>query len=167
MLADVDGLPAYNDMTTPTRALSEVWAQHEDLLGSVDAGAEAPSATDLNERVTVPTALVQAARRVVRASRAAADNAVRRHSALVLGRVETRQDATVKLFRDSVSVFERLRHPSRGREIAVGDNLGKVVQALEVIEGALAGRMGRFFETVEDLMDLLEAANKRDGVERE
>jgi hypothetical protein len=36
---------------------------------------------------------------------------------------------------------------------------------LEIIEGALEGRMGNFFATVEDLMDLLDAANERDGVD--
>jgi hypothetical protein len=85
---------------------------------------------------------------------------------LVLGHSEVRQDPTVKVFRDSVRIFERLRHPQRGREIAVAaETLPKLLRALEIIEGALEGRMGNFFATVEDLLDLLDAANERDGVD--
>ena len=168
VLTDVDSLPAYSDMTTPTRELSQVWAQHEDVLGSVDTDGN--QASDVNRdsdpRMTVPTVVVRAARSVVVASLAGDLNARRRHSALVLGRSEVRQDPTVKVFRDSVRIFERLRHPQRGREITVtAETLPKLLRALEIIEGALEGRMGNFFATVEDLMDLLDAANERDGVD--
>jgi hypothetical protein len=168
VLTDVDSLPAYSDMTTPARELSQVWAQHEDVLGSVDTDGN--HASDVNRdsdaRMTVPTVVVRAARSVVVASRAGDLNARRRHSALVLGRSEVRQDPTVKVFRDSVRIFERLRHPQRGREITVTEGtLPKLLRALEIIEGALEGRMGNFFATVEDLMDLLDAANERDGVD--
>jgi hypothetical protein len=161
-------VPAYSDIGKPTRALSDVWASHEGILGAAD-----PDDVDAQDadpppdaRVTVPTIVIRAAQRVVVATRAGANNSRRRHSALVLRRVELGHDPTVKLFRDSVRVFERFRHPQRGREISVTDDtVPKALAALEVIEGALEGRMGSFFATVEDLLDVIEAANERDGVE--
>jgi hypothetical protein len=168
VLTDVDSVPAYSDMTAPARELTDVWAQHEDVLGSVDGDGHETSEVNRGSeaRVTVPIVVVRAAHNLVVASRAGELNARRRHSALVLGRVEVRQDPTVKVFRDSVDTFERLRHPQRGRRIAVAaETLPRVVRALEVIEGALEGRMGNFFATVEDLMDLLDAANEREGVD--
>jgi hypothetical protein len=165
VLADVESVPAYSDMTKPSRDLSDAWAKHEDILGSVDLeeGSLLGDGPAPDVRVTVPSAIVRAARRVVAASRAADFNARRRHSALVLGRVEVRQDPTVKVFRENVAVFERLRHPQRGREVVIaGDTLPRLLRSLEIIEGALEGRMGSFFATVEDLMDVLEAANERE-----
>lgn len=165
VLTDVESVPAYSDMTSPSRDLSDAWAKHEDILGSGDleedslpVGGPAPDG-----RATVPSLIVSAARRVVAATRTADLNARRRHSALVLGRVEVRQDPTVKLFRESVAVFERLRHPQRGREVVIAaDTLPRLLRALEIIEGALEGRMGSFFATVEDLLDVLDAANERE-----
>lgn len=169
VLTDVEAVPAYIDVGKPTRALSKVWASHEDILGPADPEGADPQDPDPppDGRVTVPTVVIHAVRRVVIATRAGATNSRRRHSALVLGRVELGHDPTVKLFRDSVRVFERLRHPQRGREISVTDDtVPKALAALEVIEGALEGRMGSFFATVEDLLDVIEAANERDGVEQ-
>lgn len=170
VLTDVDSVPAYSDISAPARELSDTWALHEDVLGP--AGGDADPGRDGHSgpeaRVTIPTVIFGAARRVVEASRAAGLNRRRRHSALVLGRIEVRHDPTVNVFRDSVAVFERLRHPQRGRDVQVAEETGPLlVRALETIEGALEARMGRFFTTVEDLMDVLEAANTRDtGVEK-
>ncbi len=69
----------------------------------------------------------------------------------------------MKVFRESVAVFERLRHPQRGREVVIAeDTLPRLLRSLEIIEGALESRMGSFFATVEDLMDVLGAANERE-----
>lgn len=68
------------------------WGPLEQVIpvpGAVD-GEAAP-------RMTVPVSIVEAARRVASATHAGSMNARRRHSALVLGRVETREDATVNL----------------------------------------------------------------------
>ncbi|CAI9413322.1 hypothetical protein HIDPHFAB_01991 [Nocardioides sp. T2.26MG-1] len=89
-------------------------------------------------------------------------NARRRHSALVLGRVETREDATVNLFRDSLRDIERVRHPGRGREVDMDDLRTRFPRALQVVEGVLQSRLTNFFETVDDLSDLLDAANERE-----
>jgi hypothetical protein len=164
VLADVEGVLEYSDLTGPARELSEVWERNEGVLGRADSAmeSEAQSETTVDARMTVPTALVEAARKVVLANHRAAMNNLRRQSALVLGRVEVRNDPTVKLFRDSVRVFEKLRHPQRGREVRLEDS-DKIERALEIIESALVGRLGSFFETVQDLQDVLDAANERVG----
>jgi hypothetical protein len=167
VLTDVDAVPAYSDMSKPTRELSDAWAAHEDILGPADPEEGVPDDDPPPDaRMTVPTVVVRTVRKVVIATRAGATNSRRRHSALVLGRVELGQDPTVMLFRDSVRVFERLRHPQRGREIEVTDDtMSRVMRSLEIIEGALEARMGSFFATVEDLLDVIEAANERDGAD--
>lgn len=165
VLTDVESVPAYSDITTPARELSDKWALHEDVLGPAegDANYAKDGHPGPEARMTIPTVIFGAARRVVEASRAAGLNRRRRHSALVLGRVEVRQDPTVNVFRDSAAVFERLRHPQRGRDVQVTEEtVPRLTRALEIIEGALEARMGRFFTTVEDLLDVLEAANARD-----
>jgi hypothetical protein len=170
VLPDVE-VPPYSDMTKPTRELSDVWAAHEDMLGPADPRDRVTLDAEDSElspdaRMTVPTVVVRAAARVVVATRNSAKNSHHRHSALVLGRVDLGADPTVKVFRDSARVFEQLRHPQRGREVSVTDDtVTRVRRALEVIEGALEARMGSFFATVEDLLDVLEAANKRDGAD--
>ncbi|WP_432889283.1 hypothetical protein ACQPYH_09905 [Kribbella sp. CA-245084] len=167
VLADVDSVPPYSPMSKPARELSEVWAEHEDILGPAEMeDTLSEDGRVAGVRVTVPGVVVQAARRVVVASRTGELNARQRHSALVLGRVEVRLDASVKVFRESVAIFERLRHPQRGRDVTVSaETLPRLVKALEIIEGALEGRMGSFFAAVEDLGDILHAANERDGVD--
>ncbi len=79
----------------------------------------------------------------------------------MLGRMEVRQDPTVRVFQESVTVFEQVRHPQRGREVDLEKVVSQVDEALEVIERALETRLGSFFQTVEDLMDVLAAANER------
>lgn len=113
-LADVEAVPAYSDLAEPARQLASVWTEHQDVLGS--AAVEDPASNEEESssdgRATVPKVVIVAARKVVVASIAARGNSRRRHSALVLGRVEAGQDPTVKLFSESVRAFEKVRHPS-------------------------------------------------------
>jgi hypothetical protein len=164
ILDDVDALPAKSDTSTPARLLVEEWHLHQDVVGPVDQIIPVPSAEDgeAAPRMTVPVSIVEAARRVAAATHAGTMNAQRRHSALVLGRVEAREDATVKLFRDSLRDIERVRHPGRGREVDVEDLRTRFPRALQVVEGVLQSRLTNFFDTVDDLSDLLDAANERE-----
>ena len=111
--------------------------------------------------MSVPVSLMESARKVVLSAITASENAQRRRSALVLGRSEAALDSTVRVFQDSVAIFEQARHPQRGREIDVAAVLARTTQALEVIENALEARLGSFFGTVEGLMDIINAANER------
>jgi hypothetical protein len=76
--------------------------------------------------------------------------------------METREDATVKLFRDSLRDIERVRHPGRGREVDIDDLRTRFPRALQVVEGVLQSRLKNFFKTVDDLRDVLDAANERE-----
>jgi hypothetical protein len=140
-----------------------VWQRYPDLLGAIDSRILAPPARgeELEPLVSVPVAVAEAARQVAEASLAGTHNNVRRRSALVLGRMEVKADATVRLFQKSVDVFEKARHPQRGRDLNVEESIERVDQALGVIEAALEARIGSFFRTLEDLTDVLDAANER------
>ena len=164
VLDDVDALPARSDTSTPAQLLVQEWQVHQDVVGPLEQVIPVPIAVDRESapRMTVPVSIVEAARRVASATHAGSMNARRRHSALVLGRMETREDATVNLFRDSLRDIERVRHPGRGREVDMDDLRTRFPRALEVVEGVLQSRLTNFFETVDDLSDLLDAANERE-----
>lgn len=170
VLKDVEALPTRSDASTPAQRLVEEWGNHQDVLGSLEQSIPIPSTYDGEAvpRMTVPVAVVEAARRVAAATHSGTLNARRRYSALVLGRIETRDDATVNLFRDSLRSIEQVRHPGRGREVNMDVLRTKFLRALEVVEGVLQSRMKNFFDTVDDLSDLLDAANEREdgAVER-
>jgi hypothetical protein len=166
VITDAGEVPHHKDVSKPAADLATTWNSYPTELGPVGTPVSAAPPTDgATPRVTVPAALVEAARKVAETSLTATENARRRRSALVLGRLEARQDATVRLFHDSVMEFERLRHPQRGREIDVPDALVRARRALLVIEATLEARLGQFFETVEDLMDVINAANERTEAE--
>jgi hypothetical protein len=99
-LGDVEMVPAYSNPTEPARELAEVWVQNETILGPVGADSDVTRAPESPEaRLTVPTALLYAAQKVVRTSLNGTSNARIRYSALVLGRAESREDPAVKLFK--------------------------------------------------------------------
>jgi len=162
-LTDAGEVPTHMPVSEPAHALASTWLAYPSQLGPIDtptvSGPAGPDA--LESLITVPAAVVEAARKVGHASRVGSDNARRRRSALVLGRMEVRQDPTVRVFQQSVTVFEQVRHPERGREVDLEKVVSQVDGALEVIERALEARLGSFFQTVEDLMDVLAAANEQ------
>jgi hypothetical protein len=166
VIADAGALPPYTDVSEPAKALAQAWESYPSELGSVGTPIVSEATSDeYRPLVTVPSPLLEAARKVAEASLTATENGRRRRSALVLGRQEGGRDATVKLFHESVRVFETARHPQRGREINLEEALPRARQALIVIEATLATRIGHFFETVEDLMDVINAANERTASE--
>jgi hypothetical protein len=166
VITDAGEVPAHMPLSQPAQELASTWSAYPIELGPIDTPISAGPATQgaVEPLMTVPVALVEAARQVAHASRAATENARRRRSALVLGRMEATLDPTVRIFQESVTVFEKVRHPRRGREVDIEDVVPRVREALVVIETALEARLGSFFQTVEDLMDVLTAANERTEV---
>lgn len=164
VLDGVGEVPPHVALSEPAKDLAAAWEAHPTSLGPVHNSVMRDDRdSDEIALMAVPTELVEAARLVAVASLTATDNSRRRRSALVLGRAELRVDPSVRVFQQSVSVLEQVRHPQRGREIDVDKVRTDVLQALPVIEAALEARLGSFFETVEDLMDVLNSANDRSG----
>lgn len=163
VITDAGEVPAHVPLSRPAHQLASVWQSHPDRLGPVENPVTAAVTRDgdVEPIMTAPVALVEAARQVAEASLTVTENSRRRRSALVLGRMELRLHPTVRIFQESVNVFEQLRHPQRGREVNLDAVLDRVDDALVVIESALEARLGSFFESVEELMDVLAAANER------
>lgn len=162
VMTDVGEMPRYADTSTPAQALTKVWETHEARLGPINTPIRPDSAPqDPDPVMAVPVVMVEAARRVVQVTSTATENRRRRRSALVLGRQETRRDATVELFHSSVRIFENVRHPQRGREFELEKTIAKIDMALPVIESALEARLGDIFESVESMLDVISAANQR------
>lgn len=131
---------------------------------NVGAGDESEDSTAGGSGlVPVPETVLDAARDVIEAHRSGSTRAHEMRSALVFGAGQTGGSAsTVKVVKDAVNAFERFRHPlgddlstwvDRGPEYYVGH--------LEVIEQALHGRLGRFFDVVADLRAVLDEANEQ------
>jgi hypothetical protein len=163
VITDAGEVPAHVPLSKPAHHLASVWGSHPELLGSVNSPVAAGVAKEgeVDPLMTVPAELVEAARRVAEASGAVTQNSRRRRSALVLGRMEVTLHPTVRLFQESVDVFEQIRHPQRGREVNPDAVTARVDGALVAIESTLEARLGSFFESVEELMDVLSAANER------
>lgn len=162
VLTDVGEMPKYADTSTPARDLAKIWTIHEARLGPIHIPIQADSGDqDPDPVMTVPVVLIEATRKVVQVTSTATENRRRRRSALVLGRQETRPDATVDLFHESVQTFEHVRHPQRGREFELEKTIVKLDKALPVIESILEARLGDIFESVESMLDVINAANQR------
>jgi hypothetical protein len=169
VMTDAGSVPPYVNPSKPAQTLATVWQRYPDLLGAIDIPIVAPPARgeEVEPLMSVPVAVAEAARRVAEASLAGTYNSRRRRSALVLGRMDVKaEDATVRLFQKSVDVFEEARHPQRGRDLNVEESIKRVDHALGVIEAALEARIGSFFRTLEDLTDVLDAANERSQGDR-
>lgn len=164
MAAEVGQIPPQTPLTEPARGLADVWEQHRGQLSAIFA-ADAESSSDpaATSSVTVPRALVVAASEVVAASQRGNLTVRQRCSILVMGHVDGTNDPTVRLFFDSFDRFEKCRHPGRTREVIVDDEkLAKLEEALQTIESGLEGSVGSFFEALEDVEDILQAANERE-----
>jgi hypothetical protein len=152
-LCDVDGLPGRSDTSAPLRRLSERWEEHEQHLGD-------PAVSRTDSMATVPGPVLEAARVLVLAHRTGATNGHLRRGALVLGRLEDGRDVSVVLFMRSVNYFMPYVHLSGALSLSLPDE-HEVLKHLSVIEEALTARVGRFFRTAEEILDIVEAANKR------
>jgi hypothetical protein len=163
-LSDVDGVPTRVDTSGPCQALAKEWQRHRDVVGFATDGPDSVSPTESDvdhpEVVTVPTTILFAAARVVTATLAGTDTAKLRSSAVVLGRLEHGNDPTVRLWRDAVGFFMKHVHLDKSRRRPVPSD-GEMLANLEVLERVLITRLGRFFQTVEELADLTAAANRR------
>ncbi|OBJ42288.1 hypothetical protein A5620_12970 [Mycobacterium colombiense] len=141
-----------------------MWDQHKDDLDAIIAAVDQGSELLPDTSATVPHALVVAASGVAEASRRANFTARQRFSVLVLGRLEVGRDPSVTLFFNAVKAFEGRRHPSRARKVTLDEEtLPKLEEALQTIETVLEARLGSFFDSLDDVMDILEIANRRVG----
>jgi hypothetical protein len=160
-LGDVEDLPRRNDLGRPARDLDISWSKHEDVLGdpSVPRYAADSEEAQPGSMATVPSGILEAARVIVAAQRAGGTAGRLRHGAIVLGRLEQGRDASVDAFRVSVDFFMDNVHLARATNHPPPD-INNVVSHLETIEAALSARFGGFFDTVAELFDVIELANR-------
>lgn len=161
-------IPKYENVGKPAQELSDQWAKHETRLEHFALPISEDGETTPEASTSVPWGLFVAASRVVVGSRLASGNSRRRYAALILGRIEAdgEKDPTVTLFKKCVDTFEKKRHPSRDREVVVDDTaLAELQQALQTIESVLEGRLGSFLEALEDVFDVIDAANRREDID--
>lgn len=165
VLGEVE-LPNYRDARPAVAALDDALAEAGLSRGTENGGARGyPEAVaeQGSRSVLVPETVVAAANAVVDAHRSGSSRAHQMRSALVLGAAQDGGGAsTVKVVKDAVQAFERFRHPL-GDDLSTWADLGPdyYLGHLEVIEQALHGRLGRFFDVVADLRAVLDEANEQ------
>ena len=167
-LGDVDGIPTRSDTSKPMAELARVWALHmgsaADLLTiAAPPEADSQSAPPL---VSVRAEVLIAAKAVVRASDMASGNAHKRHSAVVLGYVEARQDATVTIYHRAVDYFTNIAHLDKLNPEAL-PRTEDIISHLETIEIGIRARLSGFFDVANELKPLQAAANRKRVVSRE
>lgn len=137
-----------------------------------DGGAQELLARALADYDADPTSdatahVVDAARGLIDTRREASERAAQMRAALVLGPTEAGGGRpTLTAVKRAVDWFEKYRHP-QNKDLSrwPTSSMDSVIQHLEVIEQALYGRLGRFFDVYAELRDLLEAANAKVGSE--
>lgn len=162
-LGDIDGLPTRVDTSTPCRALAKEWDQHVDLLGSATSAGGGPPVDehiDGRQVVAVPAPLLVATRKVVVATNAATGNAKLRYSAVALGRLEGGHHPTLRIWQDAMAFFLRYAHLDKARQSPMPSK-EEFLAKLGDVETILAARLGQFFDTAEELIDLTTLANRR------
>lgn len=164
VIGDAGEIPAYVPISGLTTDLAKRWEEFQSQIGSMHTPIPVVVTPNGPEPVVaMPSVVAEAARRVAAGSRTATENSKRRRSALAIGRQETEFEASVRVFDKSVRVFEGVRHPGRGREFELDKIVVRISEALPIIEATLEARLGRFFASVENLMDVVDAANRRVG----
>lgn len=164
ILKDVDGLPARSDVSASAQDLARVWQRYASLVGGhevpVVVGEALGSDTAPQSTVAVPAQLLESARLVVSASMIGSRNARIRIAALVLGRYDGGRDASVELFRRALQYFVDRAHLNRKVSSEVPSREEAALN-LELIERALAARLGSFFDVADELLALLAMANEQ------
>lgn len=162
-LLGIEAMPAWSDVQQPAQALAAAWEADSALPNAADVlPTERASESQPQTTIAVSAETLEAARLVVLASQRGSTNNRLRLSAVVLGRLESARDPSVELFRRSLGFFVRLSHAGRAqREPEPNDS--DLTYHLEVIEQSLHARVGAFFGVVEELLDLVEEANRQGG----
>ncbi|GAA3537135.1 hypothetical protein [Kribbella ginsengisoli] len=140
-------------LTSAVEGLAKVWAVNsEPVIHAAESGESAPQ-LEL-------TALIDSVRSVVGSFDAGRASAVSLRSVLAVGNSVELDNPTVKSFKRATDAFERFRHP-QGNTQGWPRDAEPLLPHLRVIEDAIEGRIGSFFEVVEDVRALLIEVNRR------
>jgi hypothetical protein len=158
---DVEDLPAWSDMSAPAADLVRTWNEHMGPASEyVRPQFRSDDPTSAPLLVSVNADLIIAANGVVQASELASGNARKRHSAVVLGRIETGTDATVATYQGAVKFFTSRAHLNKIDPSKL-PSTDKLLSEFAIIEAALRGRLANFFDIASELASLQAAANRK------
>jgi hypothetical protein len=162
--------PPSVDTSTPVGELARLW--DAEGLGSADPSraADDPRSDELTEGrdesirqnppVLIPESAYMAVEAVIDAHSRASDNARRRQAFVAAGDGATPDDPTAKLFGATFDFFMRYAHLDRsaGRPLPAEAELQNQFAKFETV---VAARLRGFFETVDELADILASANAK------
>jgi hypothetical protein len=157
---DVEDLPAWSDVSAPQAELVKVWNRHMGPASEYVPPASSGDDGSSPSLVAVDVELAIAVNAVVQASEAGNGNARKRHSAVVLGRIESGPDATVRIYQRAVQYFTSHAHLNKNDPEKL-PNIDELLDHLGTVEAALRARLSNFFDTAGDLAVLQAAANRR------
>jgi hypothetical protein len=162
-LQDVDGFPA-SRRQEEDKALDRLVAEYESFRGSPNDQPTASSNDPQQEAlVSVPASLIDALGRFINAREEGSRNVLERDAAAVLGAVGLR-GAALKPWRDARAFFMSCTHLDRQYEVEAqvgavpSDEV--VMEHIAATEASLRVRLGAFFDSYEELKDLIAQANQ-------
>lgn len=162
-LGDVEGFPA--DKGNEGKRAREALVAEYGVFSGASLDATLVDETDDSGQpnlVAVPQSLLDGVGRWVNSAKAGALRETQRDSVVVLGRIDTRDPALKpwKSARDFVMGFAHFRrnYPLGSvPEVFPADE--EIVAHLAHIEASLRNRLGAFFDSLDDLQDLIDEAN--------
>lgn len=141
-------------LTEAAGGLADAWADHGGTVcQAVEAGESVP-ADGLS-------AVLPHVGGVVEAFHSGRSSAMARRSMLAVGSPAEINNPTVRRLKQATDAFERYRHPQRSTE-GWPSTIEPLTEHLRVIEYAIEGRIGSFFDVAHDLRVLLLEANALD-----
>lgn len=172
-LGDVEGLPA-SGRQDEDRERDALVSAYEGFGGlDIDAAAveDRNESAEQPRLVAVPLTLFEAVGRWATSVRVGASTVAQRDSAVVLGRIDTR-DAALRPWKAARDFAMKITHFKRNYPLGSVPELlpsdDEVMCHLENIEASLRNRLGAFFDSLDELTDLIAQANELvDGDESE
>lgn len=160
ILGDVDDLPMWQDNSSYMQLLATLWDRHEITFEPEDCRPDDPTSDQIGSSVSIPTEVAAAIEILVQAHRAARTNSLQRRSALVAGTLNDGEHPSVRIVDKSLRFFMKYTHLRKSAEFPLPERK-LVLENLAFIEDSLIGRIGSFFDRLDDIEELLAIANQR------
>ena len=164
-LQDVEGLPVNRGREDERKLQKALVAEYEAFGGlpSEDISADKVKEVGQPKIVSVPQSLLDAVGNLVQSVNEGTTREAKRDSAAVLGRIDTR-DPAVKPWKAARDFFMSFVHFRRDFPIGLSPKKlpseKKILLHLEDVEATLRSRLGAFFDTLDELEDVIAQANE-------
>ncbi|MFD4323332.1 hypothetical protein ACFWQC_01770 [Nocardioides sp. NPDC058538] len=161
-LIDTDPQQATDVNNDALKGFVSAWTVGRVALSTAVAAAAAGTSSSIEVDPDTAETALQAGSELVRSEHARTMRSMGRRSILAVGHHGEGDNPTVKRLKKAIDAFERFRHPG-GNTSGWPSNFEALRSDLEIIESAIEGRIGSFFDIAHRLQAVLAEANQRDA----